>query len=422
MNKIEWLNRYVLPNYFIKSELSNLHYKYDSFEVDHAEWSFYLPPIFHGRILYRDSHRKKHYSKSISIQVIEEVAERYPLNDLNLCNDLFMHTRIVPFFSTLSKLIYDVVPKFHYMSVSLQNDDENVALLLEEDQFRQLIINKHQFLDLSHLELLMRKVGKFHAFSYRAKELYPETFRMLAQSLKTDKWLLNVQGDFYHKLLVEHFYPLFSKDERYSQKLEIIQSKLKNPGELLEEAFTHEEDLSIINIGIAYYCPDFFRFKYNSENIPTDVKFYFLRHCRYCNPILDVAYALYIYADQSTRDRYWHHLLDTYYTSLRNTFPESCAIPEKNLILGYFKRCSLLVFLYSTLCLPYIMERAENPNLNWYPMLYSYENEEYKYSNWFNLPTGVRFSTSIQLLRSNKSNRSELILDILRDIIDRGFF
>lgn len=125
-------------------------------------------------------------------------------------------------------------------------------------------------------------------------------------------------------------------------------------------------------------------------------------------------------ADQSIRDKYWEHLLDVYSTSLRKTFPESHTIPEKRLILNDFKGKSLFLFLFSILYLPYFMERMENPNLNWFPMLYTQELEEYKYSNWFDMPIKVRTAIHVKLVR-NKNSRIEKILSILRDFLNRGF-
>lgn len=421
MNKVEWLNQYVLRNYFSVSDFSLYDNTYEYFEVDQAEWRFYFPTQFQGKIVYRDTHGKQHYSKSISIQVTEDKTEKSPIDDFHILNEMCVQTRIVPFFSTLSNSIYSIVPKLLYTSVAIRNDDQDAALImesLEEEGFRKLL-SKCIFLDLQHLQILMKKVAEFHAFSYRAKRTQSEIFYSQIRYLKpAEKWIQPDDCFVYRKLLTDHFLPLLSKTDRYTKKLINIRAVLEEPKYILEMCFSPEANSSVLNVGCVYEpC---LLFKYDVGNVPTDVKFSFLKYCKYCTPVLDIGYVLYFLANQSIRDRYWDHLLDVYYTSLRNSVAESQMIPEKQTLLNDFKRVSLFMFLFSILCMPYYMERAENPNLNWYPMLYTREQEEYKYSNWFDLPVRMRIVTIDKLLKRNR-NRSEQILDILRDIMDRDF-
>lgn len=229
--------------------------------------------------------------------------------------------------------------------MTLQNEYEEEVVItenLKNQGYRELKM-KSAFLNIPHLELIIRKLGKFHSFSYQAKRVNPKLFESLVKNLKLGKWV-NMEDYFaYQKLLDNYFLPFLVRDKRFKQKLEVIREVLREPNKLLETIYMPEENTSVLTI--YSFHENCMLFKYNTLNTPIDMKFIFLRKSKYCAPFMDIGFVLYILANQNTRNTYWHHLLDVYYTSLRNTFPENRDVPKKNLILKDTKRRSLFMFI-----------------------------------------------------------------------------
>lgn len=93
----------------------------------------------------------------------------------------------------------------------------------------------------------------------------------------------------YLELLNEYFLPLFSKDERYREKLEAVRSMLIDPKSIIDTCFTLEDNTSVLNVGGGMQT----LYKYDTDNVPCDVRFSVLRYCKYCTPVLDIGYILY---------------------------------------------------------------------------------------------------------------------------------
>ncbi|KAL6956582.1 WD repeat-containing protein 75, partial [Sarracenia purpurea var. burkii] len=303
--------------------------------------------------------------------------------------------------------------------LSLREDGRTRPIILENliDSGYRLSSSK-VFLDLIHLKLTLEKLGEFHAYSYQAKKSHGrQFFDMVDNLIETHHTCtLETPGQYYDTLNDKYFEAL-SGHRRYRSKIPEIRRILKKPVEFFETTFTsRDEPEAVICHG------DFLRnnllFRYNALGIPVQVKFVDLANSRYCSPVVDLATILYMNTDQNTRNLYWNELIDTYYTSLKNTFPDNDLVPGKSQIMAQFRSKALLGYLSVSFFIPYMLEYESNPRSDWLTSLFSPEFEQYKELSWFVTPGKV---SACVILKMAIEQRVELVVDVLKDIIDRGF-
>ena len=100
-------------------------------------------------------------------------------------NEVYFYSKIEPYLGRL-RPTHDWLPKFHvsHLDVSTQQTNE---ILVFEDLAAEGFLGcrlKSSSLDLEHLSLMLRKLGQFHAYSYKARACDSRNFGQLTSSLK----------------------------------------------------------------------------------------------------------------------------------------------------------------------------------------------------------------------------------------------
>lgn len=424
MDKFEWLSRYVFRDYIRKLDdlESNFGYDFVSFESEKSKWrgkDGFSSDALVGHIVYTDSKGKIHRTKSMIVKLMLEPHNRTKYIDLVFNNEVFVYTKIIPFFSRINDQINNLFPTFYHSSLSLLNDDEEGSIMLENlNESGYKLSPSKLFLDLQHLELALKKLGQFHAYSYRMKTEHSRTFFSLVDQLKeTHNTCTKETPKNYFTILNDTYMQHLENDIRYKYKVPVIRRILNDPQEFMEHVFSsREEPWAVVCHGD--FLRNNFLFQYDDQGNPQDVKFIDLANSRYCSPIVDLSSVLYMNTDQNTRNLHWDRLIDTYYNSLTNTFPDNTQVPSRKQILQEFAPKSLLTYLCASFFIPMMLEAEQNPNPNWLKMLYIPEFEQYKNVGWFAVPSHVSTGLIFKILTKE---RIEKVLDILRDMTDRGF-
>lgn len=116
-----------------------------------------------------------------TLPIISSVAEAL------LCqfsNEMFVYGHILPYFTHLETSVLDLFPIFYGSFTQTYSESSEAVILMENmTHFSYRNAPCKSFLDYAHLSLMVRKLGKFHAFSYMAKEQDLVHFKAHALSL-----------------------------------------------------------------------------------------------------------------------------------------------------------------------------------------------------------------------------------------------
>ncbi|XP_065222472.1 uncharacterized protein LOC135847021 [Planococcus citri] len=322
-------------------------------------------------------------------------------------NEMNFYTKIAPALSTLDVTFLSMFPKFYHGEVTFNADGDQSTIIMENLKARGYRMSeKKAFLSYQHLNLMMRKLGQFHAYSYKAKKSIPNLFYPLAYNLLETH--PDITKESFDILLIsgERGLDDLRRDPKYVKYASRIHTMLENSNDIFERILTCDQTNSTSTIVHGDYLRNNVMFKYEN-NIPNDLIMIDMATLRYGSPVLDLASVLYINADQDTRDKHWDALIDAYYAALKDTFVEN-EIPSKNEILSEFIDKSFFVYLIASTFVMFLMA-ADNDDL---PI---------DTNDGFHPETITREIAIECHLKLGGKPATQALSNILTDMIDRGF-
>lgn len=365
--------------------------------------------LMFGRVKYQRN-EDTFFWKPMMLKLTPQVINFPEFHVYTFINEAYFFTRVLPFFEKL-KPIQPLFPKYITNYVEMGVSEDKYLLVFESlKQEKYHRSPRRSCLDLDHLKMMMRKLGQLHAYSYEAARQNRDHFISLMTSFK-DVFFTSIrkmQGLLTH-LSMRGLDPL-RKDATYSSKLEKLEVIIENADSFVNDVFSGEVEnpLSVLCHGL--YIEENVLFQYE-QGKPVNMKFVDLTAMKLASPIVDLASALYMHTDQKTRDEHWDELVDDYYTSLKNTFPE--AAPSKNEILKEFTTKAVVAYLLAsfTLCRKISLDEKTPGFSDLLP-------HEFKGFGYSDIPLDVLIPIMKKVGGDAATNA---LSDILRDMIDRGF-
>ncbi len=362
-----------------------------------------------GRIVFEEAGSKK----TSDPLVLKLSHESVPFKDITVfyfVNEIYFHTSIVPFFQSLRPT--NLFANFYDGQLEIDPQGYRAILIFENLQARSYVpTQRRSFLDHKHLSLMLRRLGEFHAYSYRAKSAARDTFRTLGGFLKkTQVEIMKNFADFY-PTACERGLRSLAEDGQYRDKVESVRRLCENSVRVIADSTTAEADDELSVLCHGDYLRSNAMFRYENDQ-PVDVKIVDFANCGIASPVLDLALLLYLNADQPMMDEHWDDLLDQYHTGLRETFPD-LEMPSKERILSEFRKNSFIAYIVASFFLGKII--AED---NGMPTEMDLLPEEYRRANYWELPQeeNLKVLTNIGGTLATKALRN-----VLKDLIDRGF-
>lgn len=359
----------------------------------------------YGKVVYEEEFTNVRKSSPIIIKLMSKSWHRKFSSSFSFINEMNFFTKVVPGFNTLDQSFASLFPKFFHGEMIFNVEGDQSVIIFENLNARGYrMSDKKSFLDYRHLILMMRKLGQFHAFSYKAKKHIADLFHPLANSsLEASPFLNRDTFDFLTESGRRGLHHL-EQDPAYAQYVPRINEMIENANEFYERTLTGDGDNPKSIIIHGDYMRSNVMFKYE-DNIPTDVIIIDMATYRYGSPVLDLALALYINADQETRTKYWDLLIDEYYAALGQTFPQN-EIPTKEEILSEFVGKSFSAYLIASMFLQFLtaVDDGSLPDIR---------------------ELGSNVTTTEDMIEANLTiggeSATRALGDILRDMIDRGF-
>ncbi|KAF6199413.1 hypothetical protein GE061_007439 [Apolygus lucorum] len=204
------------------------------------------------------------------------------------------------------------------------------------------------YLDLQHLKVALRNLGRFHGHSYKAKacpsffskvkDLKPIVFDDDFDALLSATTSRGIKG------LVDH--------EKYTTTLQALQKTLQTGRQVLRRLKTPEEPFAVVCHG--EFHKSNMLFCYDSCGAVKDAVFLDLQMSLYSDPTTDISFLLYMNTTPELRASHWDDLLSQYWDGVVSVMPDPGF--DFEMFSSNFERKALYGYLPTSLFLPIMLE------------------------------------------------------------------
>lgn len=197
--------------------------------------------------------------------------------------------------------------------------EPNECLFLEDLTTKQfsMIDRRNETISAEHVNLVMKSIGKLHAISFALRDQQPEKFREIVSPLKD--LFMNEESE----LFKVHFEKMKScvlgclssdKDSFLISRLNKLyeNSSFEIAAKCVNGALA--EPYSVVCHGDCWTNNTMF--KYDETNKPTQVCLIDWQILRYCSPVTDLVYYIFLCTTKEMRDLHYDTFLKNYHESL----------------------------------------------------------------------------------------------------------
>lgn len=366
-----------------------------------------------GHIVYRNQAKanEERISASFALKTKPTISLLEDFVIAQFFNEITFHVRALPFLQQQGD-VQPLLAKFYDSFVRSSAQGTEFVLIFEDLKSQGFRMHeRHSFLDVDHLLLMLNRLGRFHSYSYRAKGQDLKGFQALG------RWFHDAQGELAHRwpnFMDSHglrgLKPL-RHDPRYSSQLATIEKYLQNSGDFIRQWNTSEQDQPMSVLCHGDYLRGNIMFRYENGR-PVEQKMIDLATPRLASPAIDLGGVLYLNADQQTRNQHWDRLIDAYYEGLIEVFGRD-EMPSRDSILNEFKVRALYAYFIASYFLPRVLGCDLGK-----PDFFELVPPEYASNREVDLPNNV-YQKICEIWGGEET--TEALADILRDMIDRGF-
>jgi len=195
---------------------------------------------------------------------------------------------------------------------------ENTIVMEDMKERGYMMLDKRQSLDMPHIRLVLKEMGRFHGLSFAFKDQNPQKFADLQSSVNETVFRSSATGHFYSiltsgwKAALRIARKTFTKDH-----LQIIEAFLGNVWEKMGTLAKPQEPYAVILHGDAFI--NNFLFHYPLEETgetPDKLCLIDFQMSRYGSPALDLSFFLLRYYSEEAGHNY-RDLLRVYHDALR---------------------------------------------------------------------------------------------------------
>lgn len=357
--------------------------------------------------------------------------EGYSQPDVMGANEVAMYNKILPFLDRLGEgtglTISDLHPKCYFAQ---SNVEDLLSLTVMGDNRAEgfSLAKERAALDKDHVMVVLRSIGRFHAFSYAAKARCRKEFMetlvpLLREGMFGSSWNTSWAGSVERSMMrgisrVEERLKDEDKDtDRHRRRLERLvrmRAHAKDPYPAMKAAISPQEPAGVLAHGD--FCRNNMAFHYGEDGVPDRVRFFDYQTSRYCSPSVDVAFFLFLNTSAALRAQHWDDLFLEYFNSLKATLDrlleghavdEDFVMPTLQSVHEDFRRNALMQYTICSFFLPQMMVPSED----------TIPIEEMK-DAWASDPEG----TMTMMLGMAGEEGTDALAGIVMDFLDRDLF
>jgi hypothetical protein len=253
-----------------------------------------------------------------------------------------------------------------------ESDGENAVLVMEDlSSAGFVVLSRLKVMGLHELLLVMRELGRFHAFSLAMKNQDPERF----SKLKGSVFEVTFSTSAYNKLtrdlvifilndVLEMLKAHYPQSSLYLNKYEHFVGDAEDRIMKLFYDDSKNEAYNVITHGDLWVNNLMFHYPPGpSGKEPDEMSFLDFQQTRYSSPAMDIGRLLFVGTDRMMRDAHRHDLLRCYHDSLSETVRQLGSDVEQLLPFSSLEHqlthCAPVVIATALLNLPHALDEWE---------------------------------------------------------------
>ncbi|CAH0383760.1 unnamed protein product [Bemisia tabaci] len=324
MGVVERLNSTILPAAVEAGGFGKDVKKFVSFEANDTKGTdqFCSAPVFGQVTLERSTSER--FVQPVLVKTQIQSRTGFPTKEVSdgwFYNEILFYTKVVPLLRKYDKcnVLSSSFCEFVYgATTDNPNSEENVIVLkdLREKGFKPCT-NPDQ-LDGDHIELVLDRLGKYHALSFMCKTDNPSGFHEVASQIKQishaeaiSSFAGIITKEAFRECVFRGIEPL-RKEPRYQDKLVDLCANCENAYDWIDKyGFDSRNRLTVITHGD--FKLDNMMFKYREDGKPIEVVFFDLAWIKLSSPAIDTSYFLFYNVPTVARRGRLHHLHRVYH-------------------------------------------------------------------------------------------------------------
>lgn len=322
--------------------------------------------------------------------------------DQQFQNEVIAYEKVLPYLVKFGE-IAELFPRYFYGFSDSERDGSKYVVVLENLKPKGFQLSQEAVdLDYDHCALAFKKLGIYHATSYRAKHCNPVGFQKLANSwvetrvfedYKKEWWCLQVGA------LDRAAKPLLEKGEKVEEINRFREKLDKDVYSYKKDVFRAvKEPMGVMCHGD--FCRNNVLFKYENGK-PVDAVFFDVATIRYGSPMLDFCFFFFLNCSDNSRKMYKEEYLRIYHDALTEA-SRGVTVPSLEEFREEFRQKAIYGFLESSHFKPCMMMD---------PVPFNALEEALKSEEERAVPT----------LQFGGEKATQVISDMLREFIELGY-
>ncbi|KAK9506520.1 hypothetical protein O3M35_008442 [Rhynocoris fuscipes] len=251
----------------------------------------------------------------VKTQPDHRVSSEATFRDCLFVNEVCFYSKLLPYLSNIDKNVLKLFPNFIYGCATIGQDPTKDCVILNDiNQLGYYSSKLGKQLDIEHITLVMKRLGKFHALSYKAKKDNLSEFKGLLSNLVND---MSTMEEFIGAALysVPKCYKGSTDNYRFKRLEELC---CKDPIKTYQLSIEPKEPNAVLCHGDL--CSNNILFYYINEQ-PQDIVLLDTQRCKYASPAVDLSFFL-LYNTTEYTKKHWDYFLQIYYESLINSYDD----------------------------------------------------------------------------------------------------
>ncbi|XP_018899333.2 uncharacterized protein [Bemisia tabaci] len=423
MGVVERLNSTILPAAVEAGGFGKDVKKFVSFEANDTKGTdqFCSAPVFGQVTLERSTSER--FVQPVLVKTQIQSRTGFPTKEVSdgwFYNEILFYTKVVPLLRKYDKcnVLSSSFCEFVYgATTDNPNSEENVIVLkdLREKGFKPCT-NPDQ-LDGDHIELVLDRLGKYHALSFMCKTDNPSGFHEVASQIKQishaeaiSSFAGIITKEAFRECVFRGIEPL-RKEPRYQDKLVDLCANCENAYDWIDKyGFDSRNRLTVITHGD--FKLDNMMFKYREDGKPIEVVFFDLAWIKLSSPAIDTSYFLFYNVPTVARRGRLHHLHRVYHDGLSNHLGDHREKPSIEDVELDLRKKGIFAYYFLATALPTVSSMIAGDAVPSPPKLEDLDPSQYQET----------MGTYMQNLRERGGvGTTEILADILRFMIDEDF-